>query len=45
MRYLRLWFGLGLVIAGSFAVLGYFGTELYRQAPRSRSGSSRLTAG
>ena len=33
MRYMRLWLGLGAVIAGSFAVLGYFGRELYRQAP------------
>ncbi|HEU5117741.1 MAG TPA: hypothetical protein VFT74_14030, partial [Isosphaeraceae bacterium] len=33
MRYARLWFGLIVVIAGSFAVLGYYGTELYRQAP------------
>jgi nitric oxide reductase subunit B len=33
MRYLRLWLGLGTVIIGSFAVLGYFGREVYRQAP------------
>ena len=33
MRYMRLWLGLGAVIIGSFAVLGYFGRELYRQAP------------
>lgn len=33
MRYTRLWLGLILVIAASFAVLGYFGGELYRQAP------------
>ena len=33
MRYMRLWLGLGLVIVGSFAVLGYFGGEVYRQAP------------
>ena len=33
MRYTRLWLGLGTVIVGSFAVLGYFGGELYRQAP------------
>jgi nitric oxide reductase subunit B len=33
MRYVRLWFGLGVVIVGSFAVLSYFGRELYRQAP------------
>ncbi len=33
MRYVRLWIGLGVVIAASFAVLGYFGREIYRQAP------------
>lgn len=33
MRYFRLWFGLGLLLAGSFAVLGYFGHEIYQQAP------------
>lgn len=33
MRYRRLWIGLFTVIAGSFAVLGYFGREIYRQAP------------
>ncbi len=33
MRYMRLWLGLGLVIVGSFTVLGYFGGELYRQSP------------
>ena len=33
MRYVRLWLGLGTVIVGSFAVLGYFGASLYRQAP------------
>jgi hypothetical protein len=33
MRYTRLWLGLGAVIVGSFAVLGYYGRELYRQAP------------
>ena len=33
MRYRNLWLGLGVVIAGSFAVLGYFGWEIYRQAP------------
>jgi nitric oxide reductase subunit B len=30
---MRLWTGLCAVIVGSFAVLGYFGLELYRQAP------------
>jgi len=29
----RLWLALGTVILGSFVVLGYFGVELYRQAP------------
>ncbi len=29
----RLWAALGSVILGSFAVLGYYGLELYRQAP------------
>jgi nitric oxide reductase subunit B len=33
MRYTRLWLGLVAVIVGSFAILGYFGGELYRQAP------------
>jgi nitric oxide reductase subunit B len=33
MRYTRLWAALIAVIAGSFAVLGYYGAELYRQAP------------
>jgi nitric oxide reductase subunit B len=33
MRYRNLWLGLGIVIAGSFAILGYFGWEIYRQAP------------
>jgi nitric oxide reductase subunit B len=33
MRYVRLWLGLSAVIIGSIAVLGYFGAELYRQAP------------
>lgn len=33
MHYGKLWLGLGLVVAGSFAVLGYFGGEIYRQAP------------
>jgi len=29
----RLWFALTAVIVGSFAVLGYYGVELYREAP------------
>ncbi|HEY3323410.1 MAG TPA: nitric-oxide reductase large subunit [Planctomycetota bacterium] len=33
MRYTKLWVGLGVVVAASFATLGYFGLELYRQAP------------
>jgi nitric oxide reductase subunit B len=33
MRYTRLWVGLAVVIVTSFAVLGYFGGEIYRQAP------------
>jgi nitric oxide reductase subunit B len=33
MHYRRLWFSLGAVIIGSFAVLGYFGREIYRMAP------------
>ena len=33
MRYRRLWIALAAVIAGSFAVLIYFGAEIYRQAP------------
>jgi nitric oxide reductase subunit B len=32
-RYGRLWFGLAVVIIGSFIVLGTFGGEVYRQAP------------
>src|SRR5579875_1995910 len=33
MRYARLWTVLGLVVAGSFAVLGLLGREIYQQAP------------
>jgi nitric oxide reductase subunit B len=33
MRYTRLWIGLGSVVAVSFLVLGYFGRDIYRQAP------------
>ncbi|MCP4250544.1 MAG: nitric-oxide reductase large subunit [bacterium] len=33
MKFGRLWLGLAVVMIGSFAVLGYFGRELYRQAP------------
>lgn len=33
MRYTRLWIGFFLVVASSFAVLGYYGTEIYRLAP------------
>src|SRR5687767_11465048 len=33
MRYNRLWVCLSLVIVVSFALLGYYGGEIYRQAP------------
>ncbi|MBX7259634.1 MAG: nitric-oxide reductase large subunit [Candidatus Hydrogenedentes bacterium] len=33
MNYRRLWIGLFAVMAGSFTVLGYYGVEIYRQAP------------
>ena len=33
MKMKRLWFAFVAVIIGSFAVLGYFGIELYQQAP------------
>ncbi len=33
MGYGKLWFGLWVVIGVSFAVLGYYGREIYRQAP------------
>ncbi|MEX0774717.1 MAG: nitric-oxide reductase large subunit [Phycisphaeraceae bacterium] len=33
MRYLKLWIALVVVILGSFAVLGYYGVEIYRSAP------------
>ncbi len=33
MSYKRLWTALAAVIIGSFAVLGYYGVELYREAP------------
>jgi nitric oxide reductase subunit B len=33
MNYKRLWTALILVIIGSFLVLGYFGYEIYMQAP------------
>lgn len=33
MRYRKLWLGFAAVLIGSFAVLGYFGSEIYRQAP------------
>jgi len=33
MEYRRLWIALAIVIIASFAVLGYFGAEIYRQAP------------
>ncbi len=33
MNYRGLWFTLAVVIVGSFGVLGYFGYEIYQQAP------------
>jgi nitric oxide reductase subunit B len=33
MRYRKLWIGLALVVLVSFAVLGYYGVEIYAQAP------------
>ena len=33
LRYTRLWIALVTVIASSFAVLGYYGGEVYRMAP------------
>ncbi len=33
MRYLKLWVALATVMLASFAVLGYYGVEIYRQAP------------
>ncbi|GEO05042.1 nitric-oxide reductase large subunit [Adhaeribacter aerolatus] len=33
MKYTRLWLGFIAVIVGSFAVLGYYGSEIYRKAP------------
>jgi nitric oxide reductase subunit B len=33
VRYTTLWIGLFLVTVGSFAILGYYGVEIYRQAP------------
>jgi nitric oxide reductase subunit B len=33
MNYKKLWIGLGLVILISFLVLGYFGYQIYHQAP------------
>ena len=33
MRYKKLWLGFAAVLIGSFAVLGYYGSEIYRQAP------------
>ncbi|MDO1448208.1 nitric-oxide reductase large subunit [Rhodocytophaga aerolata] len=32
-RYKKLWIGFIAVLVGSFAVLGYYGSEIYRQAP------------
>src|SRR5687768_2705605 len=33
MKYSMLWLGFIAVIVGSFGVLGYYGSEIYRQAP------------
>ncbi len=33
MKYRRLWAGFIIVMLASFAVLGYYGVEIYRQAP------------
>ena len=33
MRHRNLWIGLALVVAGSFGLLGYYGIEIYREAP------------
>ncbi len=33
MRYWKLWVGLAAVMTGSFALLGYYGWEIYRLAP------------
>ncbi|HXG22512.1 MAG TPA: nitric-oxide reductase large subunit [Methylomirabilota bacterium] len=33
MQYTKLWIGLSLVVITAFAVLGYYGREIYRQAP------------
>ncbi len=33
MEYRRLWIAFALVIVGSFTVLGYYGSEIYRDAP------------
>ncbi len=33
MRYTRLWLALAAVLLASFAVLGYYGFEIYQQAP------------
>lgn len=33
MHYRKLWIVLGVVVAAAFSVLGYFGLEIYRQAP------------
>jgi nitric oxide reductase subunit B len=33
MSYRRLWLTFGIIVVGSFLVLGWFGGEIYRQAP------------
>ncbi len=39
-EYRRLWLILIAVLAITFALLGYFGAEVYRAAPPSRTGWS-----
>ncbi|MGE5410509.1 MAG: hypothetical protein ACM3MI_06085, partial [Clostridiales bacterium] len=33
MNYKRLWIGFAIVVGLSFLVLGYYGADIYRQAP------------
>lgn len=33
MKYTRIWLGFIVVMVGSFAVLGYYGSEIYRKSP------------
>lgn len=49
MMYKKLWLGFALVVGLSFLVLGYFGYEIYTQAPpvpeqvRSADGTTLFT--